>query len=457
MNNSELISQHTKPTLQSLKSTQALYAIRHSEDDHEKLVASLKAVRQLCDEISQYVMKNRVSLQDEDFRIYTRPKDQQDTEYYCLSPHLNIGYSPFIFLKPEKIIRGVFVKIEQHRFTWCSTTMNKKAQKLYQDSFKNDAPISMKEAKALIETNLVGGNLDNIPLIEKVSCSTFYLDLDNQRILSKSSHRDQDGITTFFKLLAKAAQVLHEKSKAVGFDELVKDACTEPFYIDPYTNRAIAKGLAFGAYNIDKLVEFYATQGPDSKACSVSPTWSADLISKDSHVQKIQFRNSIGIFLDGISDQKQQPTFTMINRFAGSKSLDVTKIEVVGEVPVGQLLKEYNQEYVPDEGEQPADTMGDFIDLTFKTHAKDGNICIQICDPLREHSKALQWRLRKHLNENHCSSGDIERLFLTWLGLLLEVVHNSIDLFTTLYMDSNPVTKAFGEKSGVETLLEQAS
>lgn len=457
MSTSELIAQHTKPTLQSLKSTQALYAIRHSEDDPEKLKMSLKAVRQLCDEISQYAMKNRVSLQDEDFRIYTRPKDQQDTEYYCMSPHLSIGYSPFIFLKPEKNIRGVFVKIEQHRFTWCSTTMNLKAQKLYQESFKNDAPISMKEAKAQIETNLMGGNRDNIPLIEKLGYSTFYLDLENQRILSKSSHRDQDGIATFFKLLARAALVLHEKSPAAGFDELAQLGCAEPFYIDPYTNRAITKGLAFGAYNIDKLVEFYAKQGPDSKECAVSPTWSADLISKDSHVQKIQFRNSIGIFLEGISDQKQQPTFTMINRFAGSKSLDVTKIEVVGEVPVGLLLKEYQQEYIPDEGEQPADTLGEFIDLTFKTHAKDGNICIQLCDPLREHTKALQWRLRKHLNEHHCSARDTEILFLKWLGLLLEVVHNSIDLFTALYLDSNPVTKEFGEKSGVETLLEQAS
>jgi len=462
----EIVGQHVKSFMSSIKNNQAIYTIGYGDEDNEeeqsnssKALLKLKDLTQI---LHEYVIEKKINTATDELRCYTKSKEHPDKEYYSLASHLNIGYSPFMFNQVEDETRGVFVKIKNTRFVWCTKTIGIIASEMYETAFKNDEPVTMKEARAKISDSLLTGNVHNIPLLEKSSYITFYIDLKNQRILAKSSHSDQDGISAFFVLLKRLAEKADEdriKKVATLADECLKNK----FAINPYTNSAMRNGQAYGAYSLSNLVDFYAEREVDTEenkkleACGLTPTWSANFASKHDSTKVINFKNSISLFIPDIDSESPPPTtFTMINNFAKNKDLNVGKINVVGEIPSGSLLKKYI-DFMPEDAEVDEAIKGDFIDVTYSTQSKDGNICMQITDPLSYHKIAVTKMLDEHFKENACSNKEIERTILIWLGEMLGVLHDSIDMFTTLYLESNAADDYFNDDAVVEKAMRLTS
>lgn len=450
MNYNEFISQQVKLAMGTIKSNQALYAIHLNEDNAELLESSFRAFSSLCGALKDYCSKHEVDVTRGDLRVYTKSQHVPDTEYFCLAPHVSIGYSPFMMYNSDGENKGVFVKMRQHRFSYCSKSIKKLVQETFETSFKSDEPVSMKEAKARVRDRLKDGNLDSIPLVEKVAPITFYLDLENQRVMAKSGHRDQDGLAAFFQLIRRLNEAA-EKDAYQPASLPSELALKYRYTVSPFSNYSMSMGKAYGAYNLRKMVEFYSSDNNDD-GCAVEPTWSGAFSSTNDHSQVITFKNSIGLFLPGIDATNPPPTtFTMLNDFADAKGLNVNTLRVIGEVPMGDLLNSFKTEFPESVDDE---IRGDFLDVKFSTQAKDGNICIQVIDDLKYHKEAVAKFLRDDLSENHYPMNQIEGVLLKHLGGLLGVLHDSIDLFVKIYVESNPLPKNFEEEDGLTKALQ---
>lgn len=454
MNLNEIVSTHTKAFMSSIKNNHVLYSIGYGNDNEEELSDSLSKIKKLSEKLHDFLIENKEGVGEHNLRVYTKSPEAPDTEYFSFSPHLNIGYSPFIFYKNNGDILGQFIKIQHLRYVWCTKTIGRLAEKVYEQKFKEDNAITIKEARQIIKDEMLSDNPKNIPVIEKRSVINFYLDFEKNMVLAKSSHNDQEAIGAFFLLLKRLSESAHEKgcSKVLNLSD---ESLKTHFFITPYTNTAMQKGEAFGAYNLSNLVEFYAAQELNVEAddCGVTPTWSANFFYSHDNAKVINFRNSIGLFVPDVDPNDLPPsTFSMINKFAIEKELNIKKINVVGEIPLGTLLTKYRdeteEECIEDE------IKGTHLDISFSTQSKDGNICFQITDPLTYHKEAIKKMLNNHFKDNSCSNKVIEKTITQWLGESLGVLHDSIDMFATIYKDSNQASEEFMDDAQVELAMK---
>jgi hypothetical protein len=437
MNHSEFIKQSLKPVLAAIRSKQVLYSLHFNDDDNEHLKSSVDALSKLNKRIHDFVVKSELDVTGEELRNYTRSPKIPETEYFCFAPHVGIGYSPFMLYKDKDAAKGVFVKLRQHRFAYCSKTIKKLANDFYNRMFKEDTAVSMKIAIDHVRDRVDKENPDNVPLLEKVAIITFYIDLENQRILAKSSHRDQDGLASYFELLRRIAKFA-EVSGEAGITPLIDKALSERYYTTGLAQSALSSGLAGGAYNLSKMVEFFANKQDDVENI-VEPTLSAGFTYANDTKKTMNFKNSIDLFLDGSFDQEApHVSFEVLHDFADKKSLILNSLRVNGDIPIGSLLTEYREEH-PEQADEFLN--GNYITLQFTTQAKDGNVCLQISDGLAYHKEAATRFLKDYFQDNACSRAQFENAMLERSGQVLEVLHDSISLFTKLYLTSSPTSQ----------------
>ncbi|MCP4256058.1 MAG: hypothetical protein GY774_00865 [Planctomycetes bacterium] len=453
----EFINRTLKPVIASIRSNQVLFAIHLNDEDPAITNAAFDGLSTIVKRIHKYIVDNAIDVTDPEFRTYTKSKDLPDTEYFCFAPHINVGQSPFMVHEFEGELRGVFVRMRRHTFTYCTKTIRKLEDAYYEMMYRQDEAVSGKEAKEYIKNRLQGGNQDNVPLIEKVGVVTFYIDLQNQRALAKSGHRDQDGMDAFFSMLIKLANHASERGEG-GMEALRDRALGNRYFIVPYTNFMMKTNQAFGSYNLSQMVEFYSAQEESKEKtpdCPLEPTWSGNFSAKDKTACSAVFKNSINFFMSGLNRENPPPTtFTMLNTFAKDKEMNVSQLSVIGEIPLGELLAKYAEEFP----EQADDVLkAKFIDMNYVTQSKDGNICIQVKDELKYHKEALGKFLRDEFYDTAHSKKDVEKVTLAHTGKLLAVLHDSIDMFVQIYKDCNPATGFTDEKSDMEKALQEAS
>ncbi len=457
MNTSEFISQYTKPVFTAIKSKYVIYSLSTNDEEKEEDVNDvMNALGSLCQRAGEHLIQNKIDTSEKGFRFHTKSANIPETEYFCLAPHINVGYSPFMVNKDaDGKVLGVFVKARQHRFAYCSKTIKKLVQSHYELMFKEDTPTTMRAAKEYIKERLTSGNKDNIPLLEKLSEITFYIYFNNATVLAKSAHRDQDGLAAFFELVRiLVAKCIDDGNSIPGSEALLERALGTKLFPTPYSNHSMSVGKAFGAYNLTNMVGFYAEQDDkkDSDPSSIEPTWSAGFSAKDDPSQVITFKNSIGLFLPNVDlDNPPPTTFTMINQFADSKALNIHNLRVIGELPTGRLLKEYVKEH---EEASSDELLNEYLDITFTTQSKDGNISFQINDRLEYHKEAIRVFLRDHMAEHSSSNKELEKLMLSRNGDLLEVLHDAGELFVTIYLESNPLSEEFGKENTLDKALK---
>tara|TARA_Y100000310_G_scaffold92562_1_gene90212 strand:- start:5050 stop:6453 length:1404 start_codon:yes stop_codon:yes gene_type:complete len=448
MNLIDIASQHNKDLFSSIRSKMVLYSIDQG-DSNEGLSEHLSVVSSLMEKAHEFIVKNTVDLSQENFRIYSK-NGLFENEYYILKPHLSLGYSPFVFFKKDNQVKGMYISIRQVKNEWCKKTKKRLADRYFEEKYKNDDYVTRKEASLHVEENLAKNNKDKIPLLEKYTDITFYFDVERGRVLAKSSQRDREAMDVLYSLFIKAV------SQEELADLKIKDICVESMRkrlnFLPYTRKAMSDGDACSAYDLNSLVTYYSDKFGDE--LPLEPTWSAQLYFMDDTSQKVSFGRSINLFLDKPCDVESLPSFSQINEFADGKDLRFSEIRVKGELTRGELIAAYCEAY-GEENELSSSFYADYVDVLYSTQAKEGNICIQIKDNLEMHKEALSAMLRSEIRDTHLSKVDFEFKVAEYQGRTLDVLHNSIGLFESLYLRfASVVNEEFGEKTRVDRILE---
>lgn len=447
MNLFDIASQHNKNLFSSIRSKMVLFSLSKGED--EDLSEHLSAVSGFMDKIHSFVISEAIELANEEFRLYSK-KGLKEFEYYAFKPHLYLGYSPFVFYRENNKIKGCYISIRHVKSEWCRKTMNKLADKYFTEMYKKDEYVTKQDAKIHIEENLAKNNKDNIPLVEKYSDILFYIDVERGYLLSKSSQRDREAFDAFYPLLLNI--VTNEQFAKLKLVDDFKEEVKSRLGAIPYTRKAMGDGDACSAYDLTSLVNFYANQGNEDGELPLEPTWSAQLYHADNTKQKMSFGESINLFLENPCDVDVSPTFSQISNFAEDKALRFSELKVKGELRRGEFLKDYFEQYGA-ENDLPSTFESEFIDVLYSTQSKEGNICIQIRDNLELHKDAMLAFLRSELNDRHFSKSDFETHLSNYQGRVLDLLHNSIDLFVSLYLTYAAVGEEFGEATVVDKLL----
>jgi len=453
MSTSDFIKNHIKNEVSTAKSKYVLFACHQNESDDEKLKDTFLHLGALLRKIHDFLIDNQVNTSKDELRLYIRDKTKPDTCYTHFTPSFIVGSSPFSFYSADGKDKGVMINLIQHNFTYCQKTLKKLAAELQKESYKRDEPISKTMALAKIKENVATGDVE-LPIVQNTAASSFYLDLENFRILAKTSHRDQDAISNMFTLLPKLVEYMKENGvPATPLDLLVEKSISERIYSTPFTNRKMSEMKSSGSYCLDRITEYYSKVEQDNtkKVLPAEPTWSCAFSSIEDSSRNVSFKDSLSLFVSDNPDLTMETSsFSILKQFSDSNDLNLNTVSLIGEIPNSDLLKELAAGYAEDgevEENISPELTRDYAELGFSTYAKDGNICFNIKSGLDGHKEALSYLIRKEIQDTHFSQISLEKMILEKTGSLYQVLHDSINLFVSIYLESNQVDKNFQDKA----------
>ncbi|APD92452.1 hypothetical protein BM525_21575 (plasmid) [Alteromonas mediterranea] len=446
--NRDLAKLNQKNILNTIKAKQVAYFLNMSGKSKEETSSSLRNLVDLCEAISKVLIKDRLELNIDETRVYLRSPELPDTEYYAFTSQVLGGYSPFVIFneyddKGKKVRpRGVLINLNCHNFVYCTKAIDKLSREMLSESIRDGVPASLKEIKKSIKSEIKAGNRYNIPIVEKISTYSFYINAEDSLALCKSSKSDSHAVRAFFSLLKKLSNYLFaQDDSSTQLLKLAESALQEPYFPEPFCTYAINEGLACNSYNINNMVEYYAenqTEGAD--ACAVLPTHSAKAHSNDDSTQRVTFKNSIGIFSGNVVEETA--SFDELSHFCQSMNMKYSALTVIGEIPVSKQMQEYFKERP--EAQEEWGARG-FIPITFETTSKDGNICFQIKEGMNPIALSCRGLLDDYTKDNAVSPENAESVMLNHFSGMLSLFHDCSELFIKLYIDCSQPPETFGD------------
>lgn len=447
--NNEQITYHLKPLVSAVKSFYSVFAVEIPGIEEQDVVKQrVKSIVDLIDQIGQLSIKHEIDFDTQELRAYTTSPNEKESEYFAFEPHISTGYSPVISYGSESNVRGVFVRLKHVSHVYCNKTMDKLAKALYEQHMREDDPIWMKEAKkAIRERTREQNNPDNVPLLKKENSVYVYLDAENQCFLAKNGKRSQDAIRLMLHLLNSLPEKIDAEFET-NLSELKNFAFESNVYSQAYTNYSMSRGVAFGAYNITNLVDFYARDESD-EACPVEPTMTAEMKNKEDSSQIIAFKNSVNIFMES---ETGSSVFVSLKGFSEEKNLDFKSIRVSSDMQHSAQIKQYIEKFPESVGE---DLSGDFLNIQYDTKSIDGNIGFKIADAIKYHVEATRKMSMDAFEDRHYSFKEMEPVVLANFSGLMSVLHDSSSLFIELYLRASKANDEFG--SPITEALEKAT
>jgi hypothetical protein len=443
--NHEFVKIAQKNIINAIQSKHVLYTLALS-DKKQDVLYNLDALGKLAEMLGERLQKKQIDTNTKENRLYITHPDLEDTSYFSFAPHIMTGYNPFLFYKQfegenEGQRKGFLVKMNFHSFDFCTKSVNKEANAIYFEEFKSGMPTSLKEAKKLVVDTLKKGNKYNIPIIERITPSIFYIDLEKGIVVSKTSKHDSVAIRAFFSMLGKVAKnIFSDDVGSKRSDKLMETALKETYYPEDYTKWAISEGKASGAYNIPSIVEFYSKDKAEGDAaCSFMATHSASAFARDEPDQIAKFNDSIGIFSD--NSLGELPSFEKLSAFSHEKQMDFSSLVLVGEVPVSEQIEIFIKQQPED---QDSICENGVMDIGFETSAKKGNICFKPKYGTQNYAMVSRSLLLEYCTDNSVSPENSEAVALKYFGGMLALIHDSASLFIKLYLDANKIKKEFG-------------
>lgn len=449
--NTDYVKLNLKSFLDDICAKHVVHSFELSGRDNDYALAELSKLAKICRAVNNQVTKESIELNGPEFRVYTKAKGIEETQYYALFPHLLGGHCPFVVFenqghnKSQYPIKGVFVKMARYSYNYCPKTIKKLAKELFTQHLKVGHSITMKEAKKLIKKGIEAEKID-VPLSESRQPISFYIDVEHGVILSRPSKAVAHAIRAFFHMVLKTAEIIFPGGGA----EVGINACLESNEIDglstlPFSMNAISQGLSSRAYNIDQIVDYYGGGlNENANTCPVMPTFTASAHAQDNGRQLVRFTDSICLFSG--DSETEYPSFDRLSTFRKTMQLDYLSLRVITELPLSTQLKaffELDPEYAEEQG------IGNFVNVGFETSASNGNICFQIKERLGLFAKACSFLIYAHTRDNSVSPENAESVLLSYLGGLLEPLHDSTELFINLYLESSQIEKVFGEDAEV--------
>jgi hypothetical protein len=152
----------------------------------------------------------------------------------------------------------------------------------------------------------------------------------------------------------------------------------------------------------------------------------------DQEKQKISLKHSLSVISNRDSGNEDQ--FQALLRFSTEKTCDVTTVTVTGEIPMPRLVKSYIEKFP----EQIFDEInGDFFELTFLTKSVQGNITFAAKKGVSTLADLAERLIKEESGDLGADFKFILTLCSKWFGEMLEVLHNSSNLFVKCYLDTS--------------------
>jgi hypothetical protein len=461
------VEQFTKyqitPFTKALKSDYMIYAIERpatSLEEMEKLVSGLGT---LCEKIHNRLIKTKQRADTDAFKIHNKMPNECYS-FTSLFPHLRPGYSPFVFHREAGQIRGVMICFGEETRSFCEKTIEKYAGMYFESENLKDSDISLQAARSEVRDvvfagkNKIGDIEMYVPLITKRNVRHIYLDLEKHYALLKTGVKQNQAIQEVLELIRRTYKTL-DKEKTLGSSDLFEDIFSERFYITHYTRQAISKGETTQPYHLTELVSFYAkNQKPSSDG--VTPLMTANFVSTEDSTNEIRFKNTVTMILspeEATALQEETP-FTVLQHVSRSKNMDIRSLLMTGEVTKTSQLKQYSEKFPEDED---PNLKLSHQKITYQTQSKEGNIRFAIKSGIDLHIHCFNALIREEMHDRHFSLVDREKLFLEHMGGLLPLLHDTTELFVSLYHGAFDIENADDKfdsdnESPLDAALKQA-
>lgn len=447
------------PFIKSLKSDYMVYAIERPSTDAEQMDRLVNGLGLICEKIHDRLIKSKLQADSENLRIHS----QMPTDCYSFSalfPHLRPGFSPFVFHREDGVIKGVMICFGEESRTYCEKTIEKYAGIHFEQGILKDAEISINAARSEVRDVVYAGKKKvgdmtlDVPLITKRNTRYIYLDLDKHFALLKTGVMQNNAIQEVLELIRKTYKFL-DKEKSMGLSDIFEGVFSERFHITHYTRSAIGKGETSHPYHLTDLVSAYA-KTPNLSADGVTPLMTANFVSTEDPTNEIRFKNTVTMILseEEVEALQEETPFTLLEHVSKSKNMDIKSLLLTGEIARTRQLKQYIERFPEDEDVQ---LKNDFQTLTYQTQSKEGNIRFSIRQGLDLHVSCFKGLIQEDLYDRHFSLIDREILFLDKMGGLLPLLHDSTELFVTLYHGAFNIDNVMSDSGGDnEAPLEKA-
>lgn len=437
----DLIKAQLKTVEGALRSSFAVFSFTNSTVDTKSLSSSIDALSKTILFMHDVVIETGTDLSVGDMTIKRMASNQAEYSEDYFKPHVSVGSSPFLPYFVKNKLVGVLVRMQQKNVVFCRKTISRLARELFERAYINDESLSMKQAKKSIVEQLQQANSilrKDVPLVDSYSDVCFYIDFKNHVILAKNGHRTHEAINFFFSLLLKVGKSLKtaHSELELELDALLTSVFKERLDIQAFSTYALAHHKAFGAYQIQDVVNFYSDEESknDEAPLPMLPTDTVGFVSELKSPVKIEFKNAIGYFLN--HGEETLPSYRTLKTFADNHLLKASSIRVEGEIPMPKVVERYLTAH-PDA--KDGELSGQTLTICYDTKASEGNIIFKVNQGTEWFFHAALSNLLDEVSDKHWAKKQVEPLILKEMGDMLELLHESSSLFIEFYIRANKV------------------
>lgn len=435
----DLIKFQTKSMLSVLTSQFAVFALSNSTEDEAALKKSTSALAELVGLVHNVLLESPLELRSDELVIRRGAMTAKEYKEQYLKPIVLTGCSPFAPFIERKKISSTLISLQTKSVKYCDKAISKLARSRFEKSLRDDAPVSMKEAKRSVQDDLkneVSYVLDQIPIVEKFVEHFFVIDFKHKVVLANNTHHNREAVNVFFALLLKMVKKLEELNPELESDlaRLSSEVFKERLDIQPYSTYSLSTQKAFGAYSIPDALEFYSSEESIKAgvAIPVSPTDTVKFSSEKDEKTRVDFKNSIGYFVN--PEKAPTPSFKLLADFSKKHKLKASSLVVDGQIPRSAQLARFveaHADVAPDELKEA------MLNLSFETKAVDGNVSFKVKSGMSWFEEAARQLLIDKADDAHIARKHLESFLLLELGDMLEPLHHVISLFVEFYLRAN--------------------
>ena len=415
------------------------------KDSDSSSTKSLESIGNLIKTLNNHIFEHELDMSE--LPMHTAGSDNPIRTTFEFMRHVSFGCTPFIFNMDEDALKGIYIKMMTTSRSYCKQTINELVQAHYDVCVRKDDPITFSKAKSYINERIGDeNNPDKVPVIEKQGVSTFYLDLENGIAWVPVKKRD-GAMLKYFTFLLKNLCDHYTKEHPSKSEKINTQAEELTNYLGyggtSYALNCQRSGEAVGAYQLSELIAFFADH--EDETSDISPTTSADMKVSETSGARIKFTNSIDLFVD---NTESDGYFKTLTEFSQEKGLEISGLDVVGEIYLNKGLVDYvfDKLDLDEETEKPA--FMNAISLRYNTKSQSGNIVAKLI-PTSPNFSLVHGYLTDAINEQffdevHSPKGK-EKVLCENAGFLVDMLHNSFKLFMRVYLESNKAPENFSE------------
>lgn len=457
---SDFISTHMKPITKSVLGSYTLMSLSTSGSNENKKKPIIEDVftelSKIINILNEHSIQKRTPL---DFKLLNPFNSEHYEESHYLAPVLSFGNSPFMLHMQEKNTLAVaLIKIGHEVTSPCQAKIKELAAELYHAECREqgDAARPFNEFVNIINDE-IHDSKRRMPLKSISRTYNLIIDFKNKLICTKNAKADSILVEKLIRLLIGAAKgvITETPSTERKLEPSIKFLEQYALVVKNYATHMINEGKATSTYNLKELIDHLANLEEENMTSNGHlPLWSGRFCSETNSKDTINVGNLLHLLMKKKTNATTTSSFASfgaLREFSEHLELSTSAFKFQTDLNRGPLINML-EEAIP----EIAAGYGSHIPVVFETWEKAGNIAFKFVTKLEPYQEAAK-QLANHVKLNqHLSLIELERTILNHAALMLEPLHQSIDIFIDLFLlYQKPIESLEG--SQVDSLLKTNS